>query len=211
MTTTEKNCEQTNFLADTFDPESFIFSTPKKYKTAEIMASRIKNKNKERVMVQFPKMTVASKLAKNIELEFITGNGYTKKVSSFLSRLDDFVINFIVSHSEEWFGKPIPIENINQMYKRTNVTLKFVLAKSEFINKQNEIVPRDEIVKGNTIECISYLKYIVFTKDTCFLHWEICTAKIHKLMKKVAKFGFIDDPDDESDDELSDEDEVTFF
>ena len=48
--------EHTNFLADTFDLDSFIFSKPKKYKNSEVMVCKIKNKNNEPVLVQFPKM-----------------------------------------------------------------------------------------------------------------------------------------------------------
>ena len=204
----------TNFLADTFDPETFLFSKPKKYKNAEIMVCKIKNKNNDPVLVQFPKMTIASDYTKFVELDFTSETGYNKKVHTFLVSLDTFVMGYICQHSEQWFGKLIPMENVKDMYIPSQPnTMKFIFdkVKSEVINKRNEKVELSEIIKGVTLECISQLKFIVFTKDTCFLQWEICTAKVHKKIARVPRFGFVDDPDDESETEESDEEIVTFF
>ena len=212
--------EHTNFLADTFDLDSFIFSKPKKYKNSEVMVCKIKNKNNEPVLVQFPKMLV-NEYSKFVELEFINETGYNKKVYNFLSKLDEFVIEYISTHSEEWFGKKIPLENITQMYTKfikapktsdNRCTINFVFdkLKSQIIDKKNDSLEITELVKGVTLECISQMKYIVFTKDTCFVNWEICTSKLHKKIIKVPKFGFIEDPIDNSDNE-SDEEIFTFF
>ena len=40
------------------------------------------------------------------------------------------------------------------------------------------------------------MKYLVFLKDSCFITWEICTAKLFKKINHVPKFGFIEDPED---------------
>ena len=69
--------------------------------------------------------------------------------------------------------------------------------------------------KNETVECIAQLKYIFFSKDTCFPAWELISLKLHRKIQKVPKFGFIDDPDDkvvniESDDE-SEIGEINFF
>jgi hypothetical protein len=213
--------EHTNFLADTYEPETFLFSKPKKLKNSEVMLCKIKNKHKDPVLVQFPKMTI-SEYNKYIELEFMNETGYSKKVYDFLSKIDDYVVQHISSVSEEWFGKSIPSENINLMYNRfikapktseNKCTINFVFdtSKSQLINKKNELLDTSEIVKGTVLECISQMKYIVFTKDTCFVNWEICTAKVHKKITKVPKFGFIEDTTDLSDNESSDEETFTFF
>ena len=57
------------------------------------------------------------------------------------------------------------------------------------------------------------MKYIVFTKDSCFVNWEICTAKLHKKIERVPKFGFIEDPTDTNNSENESEEEniTTFF
>jgi hypothetical protein len=205
--------QQTNFLADTFEPESFVFQKPQKYKNAEIMASKIKNRYNEPVIVQFPKMNVVE-YNKTLELEFTSETGYNKKVKKFLSSLDNFIVGYISTQSEKWFGKTIPIENVKNMYKPcdSDNKVKFVTtSKSELINKREETVDTSEIVKGVIVESICHLKYLIFTKDSCFLHWEICTSKVHKKIQRVPLFGFIEDLDDHSDnDELSD-DFITFW
>jgi hypothetical protein len=205
--------QQTNFLADTFEPESFIFQKPKKYKNAELMASRIKNKHNESVIVQFPKMT-SDDYNKMLELEFTSETGYNKKVKKFLLNLDDFVTDYISTQSEKWFGKTIPIENVKNMYKPcvNENKVKFVFNDTtELIDKREERLDTSEIVKGVTLECICLLKYLIFTKDSCFLHWEICTAKVHKKIQRVPLFGFIEDTDDQSDNEELTDEIITFW
>jgi len=187
----------------TFDNDSFIVSKPKKHK--ELMLCKIKNISKDPVFVQFPKMRL-NEFSKFVDLEFVNENGYNKKIKTFLSKLDDFVVQTITNCSEDWFGKAIPKEFVSEMYLKK---LRFVFDKGEIIDKHNEKLEISELVKGSILECISQLKYIVFTKDTCFLHWEICTAKLHKKTVRVPHFGFIEDPDDQSDDEIPET--FTFF
>ena len=205
---------QTNFLADTFDPESFIFSKPKKYKNVEIMGSKIRNRNNEPILVQFPRMNVIN-FSKTLELEFVNETGYNKKVQTFLSQLDSFTIDHIFTQSEKWFGKNIPMENVKQMYNNCvkENRLKFVFdnTRSQLIDKRDNLLNTSEITEGVIIESICLLKYLIFTKDSCFLHWEIDTAKLHKKVQRVPRFGFIEDLDDQSDNELSDEENITFF
>jgi hypothetical protein len=210
-----------------FDASAFIFSKPKKYKNAEAMLCKIKNTNNEPILVQFPKMTLVSDfigepVSKFVELEFMNEKGYNKKVYNFLSKLDEFIISHVSSKSEEWFGKNIPNENISQMYNKfikapktsenlCTVNFVFDKTKSQVIDKKNEELNVSELVKGVTLECIAQLKYLVFTKDTCFINWEIRTSKLHKKLIRVPKFGFVEDPEEHSDEESSDEENVTFF
>ena len=220
---------ESDTLVDEFDSDSFLFLKPKKYKNADAMICKIKNKSKDPVLVQFPKMKLVSDYiltgenpSKFVELEFMNETGYNKKLYNFLSKLDEHVVNVVSSKSEDWFGKNIPIENISQMYNKfikaaktseNNCTIHFVFdkAKSELINKKNENVDTSELVKGISLECIAELKFLVFTKDTCFVNWEIKSAKIHKKIIRVPKFGFVEDPHENSDDESSDEENITFF
>ena len=204
--------QPTNFLADAFEPESFIFQKPKKYKNQEIMAGKIKNRNNENVIVQFPKMKVAER-DKLVELEFVNQSGYNKKVNAFLSKLDDFVVEYISRESEKWFGKTIPVENVKQMYtpcvKENKIKVVFDKTNSHLTDAKSE-TPLDssEIVENVTLESICLLKYLIFTKDTCFLQWEICTSRVHKKYQRVPLFGFIEDNDDNMD---SDEEETITF
>jgi len=204
---------QTNFLADAFEPGSFNFQKPKKYKNQEVMAGKIKNRNNENVIIQFPKMTV-SQWDKLIELEFVNQTGYNKKVNTFLSQLDEFVIEYISRESEKWFGKNIPMENVKQMYtpcvKENKIKVVFDKTNSHLTDSKSENpLDSSEIMEGVTLESICQLKYLIFTKDTCFLQWEICTSRVHKKYQRVPLFGFIEDVDDNMD---SDEEEnITFW
>ena len=211
----------TELVALEEDLEQLKFSKPKKYKNGEIMISKIK-KGSEPILVQFPKMSIASDYTKFVELEFTSDSGYSKKVYNFLSKLDDYLITVISKNSEEWFGKQIPMENINVMYNKfikapksseNKCTINFVFdkKKSQLINKKDEELDVSELVKGNTLECISQLKYIVFSKETCFVNWEITTAKLHKKIVKVPKFGFVEDPIEQLSDSDTDEENLTFW
>jgi hypothetical protein len=192
-------------LVNTDDLNSIRFSKPKKCQ-GTLMVSKIK-KSSEPYLIQFPKMAVLQFNETvpgnpySIQFEFVNQSGYTKKMISFLSKFDTFVKERIFQHSEEWFGKTIPLENLNDMYQ-PNTTLKFTIDK-----KTETTFDISELVKGSLVECICQMKYLIFTKESCFIHWEICTARLHKKVERVRKFGFIEDPADESDSEEI----VTFF
>ena len=206
--------EPTIFVTDEFDVESFKISKPKKYKNGEMMISKIKNKNNEPVLVQFPKMNLL-KFEKSAELEFTSEKGYSKKVIDYINKLDTFLTEYISTHSEDWFGKIIPTESVSKMYTKCiktenalgSVLFVFDKTKSQLIDKNNENLEISELESGVTVECISQIKYIVFTKETCFVNWEICTAKLHKKVNVVPKFGFIEETtDSESESEI-----LTFY
>jgi hypothetical protein len=194
--------------------DSLIFTKPKKH--GDFLVCKIKYPESEGFKLQFPKMKIVSESPnKFIELEFTSDAGYNKKIYNYLSKLDDFVIKYVTDNSEEWFGKKIPQENIHQMYNKfikapktseSKCTLNFCLSKtSDIIDKKNESLETSDLKKDSVIECIAQMKYVVFSKDTCFVNWEICTAKVYKKILRVPKYGFIEDPDDctleKSDDE----------
>ena len=79
--------------------------------------------------------------------------------------------------------------------------MNFTIKPTTYIkdNKNNELVLSD-ITNNDNIECITQLKYILFSKDTCFTIWELCSIKIIKIAKRVHRvpqFGFIEYPEDE--------------
>jgi hypothetical protein len=185
-------------LADSIEPETFLFSFPKKHNAYKIC--RLRTSQKDPILIQFPKMSALS-LSKCSELEFVGESGYTQKVTEFLKRLDTFVVEHIHSKAEEWFEKQIPLEKLSEMYIPHKSIIKCT-------NKTDlESVTKEALVEG-----ILQLKYLVFTKETCYFQWEMVTAKVHKKAVKLPKtFLFIEDPDDVSDDEISDDETFTFF
>jgi hypothetical protein len=198
------------FNENIFNLDELKISKPKKHKNAEVMVCRIKFDG-DPVILQFPKMKLVSS-SKFVELEFTSKSGYSKKISDALSKFDNELVSFISKNSEEWFGKVIPEDKINLMYNKfikennDNVVVNFTKSvNSKFIdNQENEVL---ELTEGTDLETIAQMKYLVFTKDTCFVNWEIQTGKVHKKVLRVPKFGFIEDgSDSESDDE-----NLTFF
>jgi hypothetical protein len=146
---------------------------------------------------------------KNVSLEFINNKSkYNKEVYDFLSKLDDYIINFIHKNSLEWFSKEIPLDFLSKMYNKfikapkdseSQCTMNFSLKKTKekldcvlMDNKKNELELSD-FKKDSLVECITQLKYIIFSKDTCFTIWELCNIKLYKKIKRVPKFGFIED------------------
>jgi hypothetical protein len=208
---------ENNFLIESYNLESLVFTKPKK--TGDFLVCKIKYPEFEGFKLQFPKMKIVSETPslKNVELEFTSDAGYNKKIYNYLSKLDELTLAHIVKNSEEWFGKTIPHENIHQMYNKfikapktseNRCTLNFSFSKSKIIlDKKNEPVDFEDLKQGSNIEIIAQLKYLIFSKDTAFVNWEINTVKLYKnKILRVPKFGFIEDPDDctvqESDEEI---------
>jgi hypothetical protein len=205
-----------NFLIDSYDLSQIIFSKPKKH--GDYLVCKVKYPDQDSLLVQFPKMLIVSDcnaLSKNIELEFKNETGYNKKVYNILSKLDDHIINYITEHSEEWFNKKIPNEQVFKMYNKfikapktcdSRCTLNFgITPKSSYIDKSNDTLLITDLRVNSTLECIAQMKYVIFSKDTCFVNWELCTSKLYKKIIKIPKFGFIDVPEDKDLEESDDE------
>ena len=59
-----------------------------------------------------------------------------------------------------------------------------------------------------------YIKYVVFSKDTCFTVWELCNVKKRTIKIKVPPFGFIENPEDDLPEESEDDnlpEDYSFF
>jgi hypothetical protein len=213
-----------SYLISNYSIDKIQISKPKKH--GEYLVSKVKYplgspespESLESLVIQLPKMKIVTIGNKNIELEFLENKSkYNKEVYDFLSELDDFIINFVGSNSEEWFGKKIPLDSIKQMYNKfikapknsmLNCTMNFTLpAISKLLDSSFK--------EGDILECISQMKYIVFSKDTCFAIWELCNVKkcATKIIK-VSQFGFIENPEDDNHPESEDDnlpEDYSFF
>jgi hypothetical protein len=213
-------------LVERYNFDNITFSKPKRY--SEYLVSKIKYNNED-LVVQFPKMTLNEISEKAIELEFVNGKGYNKEIYNFLRRLDQFIIKKVQESSLEWFEKEIPVDSIKKMYNsfikppktsenRCNVNIGLKVNKNEiksiFLDRRGNEIDFSEFKRDEIVESIAQFKYMFFSKDTCFPAWELVSTKLHKKIQKVAKFGFIDDPDDhvvESDDDEIIESNIGFF
>uniref|UniRef100_A0A6C0I8N9 Uncharacterized protein n=1 Tax=viral metagenome TaxID=1070528 RepID=A0A6C0I8N9_9ZZZZ len=210
----------TDYLVNNYSIDKLQISKPKKHD--EYLVSKVKYLGAE-LLIQFPKMKINSITGKNIQLEFISPETkYSKEVYNFLSTLDLYVMNHIFEKSNDWFGKSIPLENVTNMYNKfikaplttdNNSTLNFTINKNIlFVDRKNNELELSSL--GNeSIECISQLKYIMFSKDSSFTVWEMHSAKVHRKVEKVKSFGFIKDPveTDDSDNEIEIKEIINFF
>lgn len=204
-----------DYLVSNYNLQDIILQKPKK--NGEYFVSKVKYSGND-FFIQFPKMKIATSFEKNVELEFSSSSKYSKEVYNFLSRLDDHIIESISDKSEEWFSKKIPVEHVNKMYNKfikapktlnDNCTMNFIVKGCEFLDKKNNTLDVSEFSIGLDVECIAQLKYILFSKDTCFTYFELHTAKLHKIVNKVKPYGFIElESESESEDE---EISFTFF
>jgi len=204
-----------DYLVSNYNLQDIILQKPKK--NGEYFVSKVKYSGND-FFIQFPKMKISTSFEKNVELEFSSNSKYSKEVYNFLSTLDSHIIESIANKSEEWFSKKIPIEHINKMYNKfikapktlnDNCTMNFIVKACEFLDKKNNPIDISEFSIGLDVECIAQLKYVLFSKDTCFTYFELHTAKLHKMVNKVKQYGFIEsEPESESEDE---EISFTFF
>ena len=211
-----------SFLVDSYNIENIKLSKPKK--CGEYYVSKVKYNLGEEdtdLILQFPKMTLSEDPEESISVEFMNNRSYNKEIYNFLSSLDTYIIEQTCKNSEEWFGKEIPLKSIKKMYNpfikapktcEARCVLNFGMKyhknelKTLFLDRKDNEINNKYFKKNEIVECITQCKYIFFSKDTCFSAWELVSAKLHKKMQMVPKFGFIDDPDDkvikvESDDE----------
>jgi hypothetical protein len=202
-----------NYLVNNYSIDKLQISKPKKH-SEEYLICKIKYpESPDDFFIQFPKMKLVQLSPKSIELEFLPKETkYTKECYNFLSELDSYISEYICTKSEEWFDKKIPMENIKNMYNNfikapksteNQSTINFTLKKdTTFINRRNNEIDLPDVSPDSEIECISQLKYILFSKDNCFTIWELHSAKVHKKIDKVPANGFIAVEESDSDSEV---------
>jgi hypothetical protein len=86
----------------------------------------------------------------------------------------------------------------------SNVSINININKSKFYDSKNREILLEDININNNSECICYLKYLVFSKDTAFLVWDLLSCKVYKKRNRVKQYGFIEDPDDFTQEESDD-------
>ena len=137
-------------------------------------------------------------------------------IYDFLLSLDDNNIKTTVKKSEEWFGKEIPLQAIDDMYRRTTkpfkkntspqIRLRLPLIKNEIkcgVYNQNRIfVGTDEVKEGSEVVLILHIRGLKVLKTTYYCDCYITQIKL--FQEKEARFNIIKDYsilDDEDDEE----------
>ena len=142
-------------------------------------------------------------------------------VYDFLLSLDDNNIKTTVKKSEEWFGKELPLQAIDDMYRRTTkpfkkntapqIRLRLPLIKNEIkcgVYNQNRIfVGTDEVKEGSEVVLILHIRGLKILKTTYYCDCYITQIKL--FQEKESKFNIIKDysildDEDEEEKELGD-------
>jgi len=142
-------------------------------------------------------------------------------IYDFLLSLDDNNIKTTVKKSEEWFGKEIPLQAIDDMYRRTtkpfkkntspHIRLRLPLIKNEIkcgVYNQNRIfVGTDEVKEGSEVVLILHIRGLKVLKTSYYCDCYITQIKL--FQEKESKFNIIKDysildEDDEEENDMSD-------
>jgi hypothetical protein len=142
-------------------------------------------------------------------------------IYDFLLTLDDNNIKTTVQKSEEWFGKHIPLQAIDDMYRRTTkpfkkntspqIRLRLPLIKNEIkcgVYNQNRIfVGADEVKEGSEVVLILHVRGLKILKTTYYCDCYITQIKL--FQEKESKFNIIKDysildDDDEEEHDIED-------
>lgn len=167
---------------------------------------------------------------KNIELKVL---GEDFGIYDIFLKLDDHNVHKTFSMSKEWFGKELPVNVIDDMYRRgtkpfskdTNPSLDFKIPftkdKCECVcfNKSKEPMEIDDIKEGTEMICIIHIKGLKFLKKEYYCDCYITQIKESEIKVKKSFFDeclIEDDKDDGEDDkgehslpeEVIDEEEI---
>jgi len=113
-------------------------------------------------------------------------------------KMDERNIKETCSRSKEWFQKEIPLELIDDMYKRSNKPIQkgqkpSFQFKVPFLKEEHRckifdhtkvLVPIEKMVKGSEIECVIHVKGLKFLKQHYYCDCYISQIKV-RLPKSV--------------------------
>jgi hypothetical protein len=184
------------------------FSKPEKVGTS-YFSSMSYGDNLRPLYIQTPKLKCLSniseikgKKAPYLEVEITDGN---YDIYDFLLSLDDKNIKTTVSRSNEWFQREIPLEAIDDMYKRTtkpfkkgvNPTLRFKLPviKNQIqcgvYNQQKVFIDIDEIKEGVEVVLILHIRGLKVLKQYFYCDCYVSQVKVFQENKSL-KYNIID-------------------
>ena len=138
-------------------------------------------------------------------------------IYNFLLSLDDNNIKTTVKHSHNWFGKEIPLEAIDDMYRRSTkpfkkninptIRLRLPTIKNEIqcgVYNQNRVfIGLDEIKENTDIVLIIHIRGLKILKTSYYCDCYISQIKVFQEVETkfniISEYSMIDD-DDEYDD-----------
>ena len=211
---------------ENIDISKLSFSIPEKQ--SNIYYSNITYENKPLFLQTsklgiLTKMTELNKKLPSIEYEII---GENLDFYDIFMKLDDRLIKETYNKSKEWFNQSIPLENIEDMYKRickplkknTNPSLRFRLPMeksniiSKIYNQNKEIIKINDIKENSEAILILHIRGIKFMKQQY-----ICDIYINQMKVFIPRRNKYIIPDEclieenlitQSDEEIIDDDVI---
>lgn len=194
---------------DNVDISSMNYSKPEKIGSS-YFGSISYGDNLKPFYIQTPKLKCLNSIEemkdkKNPFLEVEIPKGRFDIYDLFLS-LDDQNIKTTVKNSEEWFTKELPLEAIDDMYKRTtkpfkkdsNPSLKFRLPmiKNEIqcgvYNQQKVFVDLNEVKEGSEVILILHIRGLKILKHNFYCDCYISQVKLFQE-NEYSKYNIIKD------------------
>tara|TARA_B100000035_G_C20945794_1_gene529656 strand:+ start:83 stop:922 length:840 start_codon:yes stop_codon:yes gene_type:complete len=150
-----------------------------------------------------------------LDLEIPTGK---LNIYDFLLSLDDQNIKTTVKKSNEWFGKEIPLEAIDDMYKRTTkpfkkntcptLRLRLPVIKNKIhcgvYNQKRVFIGLDEIKEGSEMVLIIHIRGLKILKTTYYCDCYISQIKVFQDTESkyniIPEYSIIDEDNEEDED-----------
>ena len=181
------------------NPESIVFSEPKKVKGGSYMTEiKYRNNDGEDVpfIIQTPRLFSSDGIVRNdtrahLELEFDKSHW---AFYEFVTNIDDHNIIIIEKHSEKWFTSKFPIDVVEEFYKTPvklgrgknppKLKIKIPVNRGELVcnifdNVKNPI-SHHEVRKNNKVVCVMQLVGLRFLKQQVICEWVPLQIKVCK-------------------------------
>ena len=179
---------------DTLDHSKITYKKPEKQ--GQVYYSEISYEQKPLLMIT-PKLVsleegskIHSKSNTSILTEMME---HDFKFYDCMLKLDDRNIKETCSKSKEWFQKDIPLELIDDMYKRSNKPIKkgdkpTFQFKIPFLNEEprckifdqyKSLTPIAMLQQGSEVECVIHMKGLKFLKQHYYCDCYISQIKLH--------------------------------
>ena len=191
------------------------FTYEKPQKKGQSYFSNLSYKKHTPIHLITPKLTCLSSISdiisnksSTIDVELISKD---RAFYDFFTNLDIKNVKTTFENSEQWFGKEIPIELIDDMYKRTNkpikteekpkLSFKLPFYKDQLqcpiYNQTNDLINADNIEPNVEISLCLHIKGLKILRSTYYCDMYVSQIKIFQKQNKFNLFKeciFSNDP-----------------
>ena len=212
---------------DDVDISEINYMNPEKINQSYFASMNYSNKSQP-LYIQTPKLKCKTNISdlKDKKIPYLEVEVPRDKmyIYDFLLSLDDNNIKKTVENSQEWFGKEIPLEAIDDMYKRTtrpfkkntlpSIRLRLPTIKNDIkcgvYNQHRVFVGLDQVTDNSDVVIILHIRGLKILKTTYYCDCYISQIKVFQELE--AKYNIIpeysiveDDTEEDTDNIFSEE------